>query len=309
MGLAPGWGLCCVALSSCADSVHSDAMTAFVFSRVRLSGAFYGCFFAVLCACFFLGCRSRSVVDRAALDDLRSVSSLAAADVDEIFVGLPVGAASLAGRSFSDPLVVRSLLLRIRSAVPALTSAKSTFFALADARGVFIRNDLELDSMAGQSLFGAFPAFGRLSAGVVTTATGLLPGVPSTDRDWVAATPIGGDAGVSGILITGWSYRYFARHLQESLRRQLQRDLAERGESRKMPIVYVSVFDRSGVYSAPTTPDADEKALARLPLPTSAAPGPISGLVTIDSREFGYAAAVVSRLGPDVGIAVLRSEI
>ena len=55
-----------------------------------------------------------------------------------------------------------------------LTIAKSTFFALADANGVAIRNDLEEDVMAGQNLFSVFPALAKAKT-AYTTTTGAFP--------------------------------------------------------------------------------------------------------------------------------------
>jgi hypothetical protein len=204
-------------------------------------------------------------------------------------------------------------LRQIRAEVPDLTVAKSTFFALADAQGVAIRNDLEQDVMAGQNVVTIFPALKKALQGSFATATGLFPTTspPSPpDRDWMAAAPVKGDQGqVLGILLTGWTFRRFANHLQESLRHDLQEALLKAKDTGKLPILYVMVFDGSGVYSAPLTPPVNDKALADMNLVDKTAQGAVHGVLNITDRDFGYAAVRVPKLGGDVGIAVLRSEI
>jgi hypothetical protein len=69
------------------------------------------------------------------------------------------------------------------------------------------------------------------------------------------------------------------------------------------------VFDATGIYSAPLTPQVNEKALSDLDLVAKTTAGPTHGVLNITDRDFGYAAARVPKLGPDTGIAVLRSEI
>jgi hypothetical protein len=76
-----------------------------------------------------------------------------------------------------------------------------------------------------------------------------------------------------------------------------------------LPVLYVFVFDKNAVYGARGTPPVDEKALGELDLVSKSASGPVSGSITITDRVFGWAAARSPKLGPDVGIAVLRSEI
>lgn len=112
-----------------------------------------------------------------------------------------------------------------------------------------------------------------------------------------------------GLLLTGWTFRRFANHLQESLRHDLQEQLLEAKDTGKLPILYVAVFDPTGVYSAPLTPPVNDKALADLDLLAKTAAGPVHGIVSITERDFGYAAIRVPKLGADTGVAVLRSEI
>jgi hypothetical protein len=240
-------------------------------------------------------------------------------DVGEIERGLPAGATQLASlfADGADPskdlAAVRSGLRHIRAEVLDLTKAKSTFFALADAQGVVIRNDLEQDVMAGQNVLTIFPALKKAASGSFATATGLFPTttpIVPPDRDWMAAAPVKGPGDkVLGILLTGWTFRSFANHLQESLRHDLQEQLLKAKDTGKLPILYVSVFDATGVYSARMTPPVNDKALQDLDLVGKTAAGPTHGVVTITERDFGYAAVRLPKLGPDVGVAILRSEI
>lgn len=167
--------------------------------------------------------------------------------------------------------------------------------------------------MAGQNLLAAFPALAGAKDGFVT-GTGAFPtpgakaGAPR-DHDWVAGAPVKRDDGATGaVLVTGWSYRYFARHLQEALKSRLLDQAKAAGVEGKVPVFYVAVFDRSGVYSAPLTPPVDDQAMVDQDLASKTAAGPYQGTVTITDRAFGFAAERTPKLAPDTGIVVLRSE-
>jgi hypothetical protein len=261
--------------------------------------------------------RGKESASKAALDDAYLVE-LVDKDVAEIERGLPQGARALSPllAGGADPRqdtgAVRKALGRIRRDVPDLDVAKSTFFALADPTGVAIRNDLEEDVMAGQNLVAVFPALAG-ARDAFTTTTGRFPNAVSKsgpDKDWVAGTPVKrADASTGAILVTGWSYRYFARHLQASLESRLLDQAKAEGTGGKLPVYYVAVFDSSGVYAAPLTPPVDEQALSAEGLATKTAGAPVQGVLTITDRDFGYAAARTPKLGPDVGVVVLRSEL
>jgi hypothetical protein len=49
--------------------------------------------------------------------------------------------------------------------------------------------------------------------------------------------------------------------------------------------------------------------MADLDLVAKTAAGPAHGTISITDRDFGWAAVRTPRLGPDTGIALLRSEI
>jgi hypothetical protein len=253
-----------------------------------------------------------------ALGDVAFLGALVDKDAGEIERGLPQGAKRLgtlvsAGADpAKDVAAVRRALLRVRRDVMDLAIAKSTFFALAGVDGIAIRNDLEEDVMAGQDLFAIFPALAKAKEGYVAT-TGAFPngsGKSGPDEDWVAATPVRREDGSTGALfVTGWTYRYFARHLQESLKDRLVDEAKHSASDWKMPVFYVALFDRSGVYSAPLTPQVDEAAMAAENLVAKTAGGTSQGTVTITDRAFGWAATRMPKWAPDTGIVVLRSEL
>jgi len=293
----------------------------------RMSSSFSGPPARVL-LCIALGASSfatMSCKDGAKLSEERAtrsatlMSQRATEDVAEVKRGLPVGAAQLASlyADGADPAkdlpAVRKGLRRIRAEVPDLTRAVSTFFALTDAQGIAVRNDLEQDVMAGQDVLKLFPDLARAKDGGVVSAAGLFggaraPGEP--DRDWVAAAPIkNGQGAFAGLLLTGWTFRRFAFHLQEALKHDLIEEQAKTKDPGKLPIVYVAVFDKAGLYAPPLTPEVDEKALKDLDLVSKTSAGPAHGTISITDRDFGYAASRIPDLEPDAGVVVLWSEI
>jgi hypothetical protein len=213
----------------------------------------------------------------------------------------------------NDLTAVHRGLRTIRAEVPELTRSSSTFFALTDAHGIAIRNDLDQDVMAGQDVFKLFPDLKKATDAPFATAAGLFagargPGEP--DRDWVAAAPVKDASGAfRGLLIGGWTMKRFAYHLEEALRHDLTEEQAKTKDPGKLPIVYVSVFDATGVYSAPRTPSVNQKALADLGLVGKTASGPAHGVLTITERDFGYAAVRLPALEPEAGVVLLWSEI
>ncbi|HEY4013070.1 MAG TPA: hypothetical protein VGM06_07015 [Polyangiaceae bacterium] len=254
---------------------------------------------------------------RMAGGDADDLAALVDKDVGEVERGMPAGAKRLSSlvAGGNDPKQdvagVRRALFHMRREVADLNIAKSTFFALADPNGIAIRNDLEEDVMAGQNLFAVFPALAKAKDGYVST-TGAFPAVPKNgpDEDWVAAVPVHREDGSTGaLLVTGWTYRYFARHLQESLKDHLADRAKKSGDEGKIPVFYVAVFDKTGVYSAPLTPPVDDDALRKQDLVGKTAAGPFQGVLDITDRAFGFAARRTPKLAPDTGIVVLRSEL
>lgn len=249
--------------------------------------------------------------------------SLSEKDVGEIERGLPEGAKKMAAQlatagkdadQSKNTAGVRSALLKMRQQIPDLGVAKSTFFAFTDDKGIAIRNDLETDTMAGKNVVAAYPELAKALSGAPYIATnGVFPGAPNPagpDKEWVAGVPVKRDDGVvSGLLVTGWTYRRFAFHLQESLKRDVTDHLLRQGDKGKLPVLYAFLFDTTAVYGGRGAPTVDEQALAALNLVEKTAQGPTSGTIVITDRTFGFAAARAPKLGADVGIVVLRSEI
>lgn len=286
---------------------------------------------AMTLACSVLAVGSSGCKDKgeesanAAKQNVTTLVELTKKDVEEIERGLPEGAKKLGVLLAKESDVkgnapaVRSALLKMRREVPDLGIAKSTFFAFADEKGVAIRNDNEQDTMAGKDLVAAWPGIKPVLEGKGYVATtGKFPGAENPagpDKEWVAAIPVKKEDGSTlGILVTGWTYRRFAYHLQESLKRDLQDALMRSGDTGKMPILNVALFDKEGVYgaTAPKTlpfPPVSEEALKNLDLVGKTANGPAGGPINITNRAFGWAAARTPQLGEGVGVVVLRSEI
>jgi hypothetical protein len=251
-------------------------------------------------------------------EEAQKLAALSDKDCGEVERGLPEGAKMLSSlfAKGADPKQdlpgVRTALKKVRRDVMDLNVAKSTFFALADDHGVAIRNDLETDVMAGQNLLTIFPELAKAQSGYVTT-TGSFPSAAAAtepDKDWIAAVPVKKDDGtLGGYFVTGWTYRYFARHLTDAVKSDLVDKAHASGTEGKLPVYYIAVFDKSGVYTAPLTPDVNRKALADLDLVAKTAAGPYQAPMTITDRAFGVGAIRVPKLGPETGVVILWSEI
>jgi hypothetical protein len=247
------------------------------------------------------------------------LAKTAEVDVAEIERGLPEGARRLSAlfAKGSDPRQdlpgVRTALQRLRKDVMDLNRAKSTFFALADETGKVIRNDLEEDRMAGMSLASAFPEVAKAKDKDFMTTVGAfkeaLEAKPP-DKDFLATAAVKKEDGTVGALfVTGWSYRAYARRLNEALKSDLIDKARAAGNENRVPVFYVGIFDKSGVYMAKPAPEVNEKAMADADLVGKTASGAFTGTTTITDRTYGYGAVRVPKLGPETGIVVLRSEI
>ncbi len=212
-----------------------------------------------------------------------------------------------------DLPAVRQGLRRIRVDVPELAHASSTFFALTDAKGIAIRNDLEQDVMAGQDVWKLFPELRKTTEQPFVAAGGLFAGARATgdpDRDWVAATPLKDAHGAfAGMLLGGFTMKRLAIDLTETLRQDLLDEQAKTKDLDKLPITFVSVFDGAGVFSSPSMPEVNHKALVDLGLGAKTASGTAHGVLTISDRDFGWAATRVPAVEPEAGVVLLWSEI
>ena len=108
------------------------------------------------------------------------------------------------------------------------------------------------------------------------------------------------DGQVRGLYVTGWSWSAYAYRLENQLRSQVRSGL---GEGDKEPLVYVYMVVEKEVYGAPVSPDVNARAVKERNFKT-----PAKLELEITGRAFGMAYAPAPAFGPDVGIAVLRSE-
>lgn len=243
------------------------------------------------------------------------LAKAATADVEEVRKGLPLGAKQLETlladeKAQGDATAAKEALRLARARVQDLRNAKSTFFLIADKNGVILRSDLEHDALASKNLFASFelkPATtGKYveARGSVAEAAGVR-GRP--DGQWAAATPIMKGDSVAGVYATGWSWSAYAYRLENQLRSAARAEASEGGA--KQPLVYVYVVVEKEAYGAPISPDVNAKAIKE-----SGLMGRASGETVVDAtqeiegRDFGIALRRVPALGPDVAIAVVRSE-
>jgi hypothetical protein len=128
----------------------------------------------------------------------------------------------------------------------------------------------------------------------------------------VIATPIRDAASVvRGMFVSGWSFRRFAYHLEEALKHDFVTEALRAGASRtKLPLVYVFLFAGSRSYGAPVTPLLNSETLDGLGLVVKTEGGVVfHRQLEITGRRYGLAARRAPKMGPDIGVAVLRSEI
>jgi hypothetical protein len=169
--------------------------------------------------------------------------------------------------------------------------------------------------MAGLKLFELFPALKAASPNGLHYATGVFQEAKpeekrQKDLTWMAAAPIANSGGkAEAFLVTGWSYRRFAYHLQEHLKGELKSTQMQSGDLGKLPIVYIAVFDGDEVFSAPQTPAVNEETMKKLNPAEKAKGGVTSGILELEGRAFGWAAALAPDWGEKRGVVLLRSEI
>lgn len=273
----------------------------------------------LLLVALLMGCEGTNQETVAkALSHARRLADTAKRDVTEVRQGLPRGAEEMAklwsgeANPLGDPEAARRLLTRTQSKVQDLRVAKSTFFALATLDGTVIRNDREQDRMAGRPLFPAFPELARAVNGDYVEALGALPeahGVKGKpDAEWVAAKGVRVGEAVQALYVTGWAWSSYALRLEFALRGEVEREL--RDKKQNVPLLYVFVVVGKEVYGTPESPEINARTIGeQAPLQHLAADGSFSTLIDITGRRFALAVQPVPELAPQVGIAVLRSEI
>jgi hypothetical protein len=264
---------------------------------------------------------SAKVSEGKAVAHAERLAKLADDDVEEVRRGLPHGAKSLGqvwdGKKdpMADPSLARKGLDRARDEHRDLAVAKSTFFAMTDDKGTVLRSDQEPDILAGKSLVAAYPEMAKVLAGETIETRGSMAETAGArtggDEQWVAAAPVRDAQGkVRGIYASGWSMRRFAYHLEEALKSDMLSEALRAGDKNvKLPLVYVFVVAGSKVYGAPVTPLVNTETLQKLDLTSKTADGAtFHQTLEITGRGFGVAARRAPQMGPDIGVAVLRSE-
>jgi hypothetical protein len=241
------------------------------------------------------------------------LEKLAREDAREVREGLPRGAEALekiVGTDALGPEMAREALTKARDKVQDLRTAKSTFFALANPDGIVIRNDQDQDRMAQQPLFVAFPALKGAVTGGYTEARGSMPEAAEVrgrpDAQWVAAMPVRSGGATRALYVTGWSWTGYAYRLQTSLRGSVRASLEPR---EKEPLIYVYVVVDQATYGTRDSPDVNMQKVGEAKLLERVrGREPFSEELDITGRAFGLAAALAPGLGPNIAIAVLRSE-
>jgi hypothetical protein len=281
------------------------------FALIISTTAAWGLCLSALSGCSKTGETSR-VKAHAAVEEL---AKAAVVDVDEVRRGLPLGAKQLESffaddKAQGDAAAAKQALELARARVQDLRTAKSTFFLLADKNGLILRSDQEHDALASKNLFAAFelkPAAG----GKYIEARGSMPEAAGVrgrpDAQWTAATPVLKGVDVVGVYATGWSWSAYAYRLENQLRSRVRSEATEGGT--KEPLVYVYVVVDREAYGAPISPDVNAKAVKESGLMGRASgEAVVDATQEIDGRDFGIALRRVPALGPDVAIAVVRSE-
>jgi hypothetical protein len=256
-----------------------------------------------------------------AVAHVERLAKLADDDVEEVRRGLPLGAKSLGAAwdgkkdPTDDPSLARRVLDRAREDHRDLAVAKSTFFALTDDKGTVLRSDQDPDILGGKSLIASYPDMAKVLAGESIETRGSMTETAGAriggDEQWVAAAPVRDKEGkVRGIYASGWSMRRFAYHLEETLKSDIISEAMRAGDKHvKLPLVYVFVIAGAKVYGAPVTPLVNAETLQKLDLPSkTAGDATFHQTIEITGRGFGLAARRAPRMGPDIGVAVLRSE-
>lgn len=242
----------------------------------------------------------------------RFLAPLTERDVKEVRDGLPQGTQYLeelwkSSDEVLDPELARDALNRARGKVQDLRNAKSTFFAVVEKTGTVVRNDLQLDMMAGKDLLAAFPQLKRALDSGYAEATGSMLEARGTegkaDGQWVAASAVKREGVAKGLYATGWAWTLYARRLEEALKSQLWDE-----EKGKKPLFYVVIVRGDQVYGTGPTPQVNLDAISKLQPLENAKDGHFQAQLEITGRQFGFAAQVTPVLGDDVMVGVLRSE-
>lgn len=283
--------------------------------HTRSHAAFTASIVLALSACD----QQQKASEQSAVDELAHLVPLVKEDVAQVRRGLPLGAQKLGAMLDADTLgntnALQKAIGRARAQVQDLAVAKSTFFSYADATGTVVRSEADPDMLAGRSIVATYPALKKAldpSSGMVEAfgdMKELVMAKTGPDTAWVAAVPVKDDKGqAKGMFVTGWSYRAFAYHLEQSAKMHVS-EAAKKAEKKNPPLCYIYLVKGKTAYGAPGTPDVNAKMVQEMDLFGKTAAGNYRSRVEITRRWFGVAAARMSELGDDAVLAVLASEI
>lgn len=272
---------------------------------------------ASLSLSLLVGCtKTGEVSKQKAHAEVELLAKAATADVEEVRRGLPLGAQQLEAffaddKAQGDAAAAKEALERARGRVQDLRTAKSTFFLIADKNGLILRSDLEHDALASKNLFGAFADLKSATSSKYVETRGSMPeaaGVRGrSDGQWAAATAVMKGTDVAGVYATGWSWSAYAYRLENQLRSTVKSEAADAGT--KEPLVYVYVLVEKEAFGAPISPNVNAQAIKESGLFARASGDTVvDAAQEIEGRDFGIAVKRVPALGPDVAIAVVRSE-
>lgn len=270
-------------------------------------------------AAFASACTDKGKVSETkAKEHVERLAQVADEDVEQLRVGLPLGAKALGEAwdleegAIPEPGFMRARLDKVRDGRRELAMAKSTFFALTDSTGQVLRSDQDPDVLAGKKLDESFPALRKVLEGETIETFGVMPELQGSrsgpDEQWLVASPVRDEEGkVRGAYVSGWSLERYAHRLEYALKSDVTKEASE--GSGKIPLTYVFVFRGKNVYGAPITPAVNEEALEALDLPAATRNGVFHRQLEIAGRNFGVAAMRVPKLGDEAGVALIRSEI
>lgn len=262
-----------------------------------------------------LGCADRGKLSAdKARQHVDHLAEIVSNDVGEVRRGLPEGAKHLAlafegdGDPLKDPELAKRSLETARGKVQDLRVAKSSFFALATADGTVVRNDRDVDMMAGKNLLASFPKLQQAIGGTYVETTGSMheargvEGKP--DAQWIAAVGIETADG-KALYATGWAWSTYASRLENALRTQIL-DTEKDGPE---PLFYVFLVQGKQAFGSRSSPLVNAEAIQKLePQGRVSGADSVSIQLEITGRSFGLGLRRAPELGDDVLIAVLRSE-
>ncbi|MFO0547514.1 MAG: hypothetical protein U0271_03945 [Polyangiaceae bacterium] len=236
-------------------------------------------------------------------------------DVPQLRAGLPDSVKVLLKRLPTDPVGSRE---ELQTAIKAarentndLAFSKITFLSYATAEGVVLRSEAGSDNLADQNIVKVFPALAKAheQPGSLAEAYGemdALRGVHNgADTAWVVATSVPSDDPKKprGLFIAGWSFRLYARSLQDGSRNKY----GEKIKGKVLPLIYIYILKGTGAYGDPDAPDVNADELVKLKALDGALKGEFRTNREIEKRTFGIVAKKAPLLGEDAAIAAVAS--